>query len=75
MEQHARAMKKPDYRRTKMEHVEKNESMETIIKDLGNKMEEALLQDRKNNENKMPGILRFKMLTKIENTLRKTEQW
>ena len=58
-----------------MEHVEKNESMETTIKDLGNKMEEALLQDRKNDENKMPGILRFKMLNKIENTLRKTEQW
>lgn len=38
-------------------------------------MEDALLKDRESNQNKKPAFLRFKLLARIENTLRKTNQW
>ena len=38
-------------------------------------MEDALLKDHESNKNKKPAFLRFALLSKIENTLMKTNHW
>jgi len=49
--------------------------MQSEIVKLGDEMEIALLADRESNKNHKPAILRFKLLSKIENILKKPYAW
>ena len=75
MEQQQLATQKNKKGKKDDEQKEMEEKMKQEIKKLGDEMEMSLLGDRESNKNHKPAILRFKLLKKIENTLRKPFLW